>query len=204
MRVAVETRRARIADEGHGTPTVRHEHDVYVGLDGSTAKRSETLTGSCDYGFAARREGRLRPAAPSVCRVSPLVVRRSGPGGRCDLDSFGDVLVRSERRKPGFELVISSSEDSGFASGDAGEVGSQRCVRSCRRNAELDTWRRQYSVREAQGQERAAAVVHPIKASSRTQHRVDRTRSWREYSTHTVLGSRVAHSEVHANALRGC
>jgi hypothetical protein len=46
-------------------------------------------------------------------------------------------------------------------------------------------------------------MVHPIKASPRTQDRVDRKRSWREYPTNTVLGSRVAHSEAQANAMRG-
>jgi hypothetical protein len=46
-------------------------------------------------------------------------------------------------------------------------------------------------------------VVHPIKASRRTQNREDRKRSWREYSTNTVLGSSVAHSGARANALRG-
>lgn len=46
-------------------------------------------------------------------------------------------------------------------------------------------------------------MVHPIKASPRTEHREDRKRSRREHSTHTVLGSRVAHSEVQAHAMRG-
>ena len=46
-------------------------------------------------------------------------------------------------------------------------------------------------------------MVHPIKASRRTQYREDRKRSWREHSTNTVLGSSVAHSGVRANALRG-
>jgi hypothetical protein len=52
------------------------------------------------------------------------------------------------------------------------------------------TRRWSHSVREAKGHERAAAVVHPIKASSRTQDRVDRKRSRREYPTNT--GARFA------------
>jgi hypothetical protein len=52
------------------------------------------------------------------------------------------------------------------------------------------TWRRSNSVREVKGHERAAAVVHPIKASLRTQDREDRKRSWREYLTNT--GARFA------------
>jgi hypothetical protein len=46
------------------------------------------------------------------------------------------------------------------------------------------------SVREVKGHERAAAVVHPIKVSPRTQDRVDRKRSRREYPTNT--GARFA------------
>jgi hypothetical protein len=46
------------------------------------------------------------------------------------------------------------------------------------------------SVREVKGHERAAAVVHPIKVSPRTQDRVDRKRSWREHPTNT--GARFA------------
>jgi hypothetical protein len=54
----------------------------------------------------------------------------------------------------------------------------------------IDTCRGSYSVREVKGHERAAAVVHPIKASPQTQDREDRKRSWREHSTNT--GARFA------------
>jgi hypothetical protein len=56
--------------------------------------------------------------------------------------------------------------------------------------AEAGTRRRSYSVREVKGHERAAAMVQPIKVSPRTQDRVDRKRSRREYPTHT--GARFA------------
>lgn len=56
--------------------------------------------------------------------------------------------------------------------------------------AESDTRRWSNSVREAKGIERATAVVHPIKVSQRTQDRVDRKRSRREYPTNT--GARFA------------
>jgi hypothetical protein len=71
-----------------------------------------------------------------------------------------------------------------LASGDTGE-DSEGFVRCCGgpcgdRHAALGD-----SEHEAKGHERAAEVVHPIKASLWTQDREDRKRSWREYSTNT-------------------
>lgn len=56
--------------------------------------------------------------------------------------------------------------------------------------AGIDTHGWSNSEREVKGHERAAAVVHPIKASPWTQDREDRKRSRREYPTNT--GARFA------------
>jgi hypothetical protein len=68
-------------------------------------------------------------------------------------------------RTPDSELEKSSREDSGLSGGDGGEVAFARSVDAfvpVDDSTELGTRRRSYSEREAQGHERAAAVVHPI------------------------------------------
>jgi len=127
---------------------------------------------------AARVAGASGASAPSVPRRSDS----SGYGLRARDEALrGFNPFRRQRRR-------GRSEDSFVPADELAELGAHR---------RLD------SVREARGHERAAALVHPIKASPRTQDREDRKRSRREHPTNTVLGPRVAHSEVHANAMRG-
>jgi len=63
--------------------------------------------------------------------------------------------------------------------------------------------RQSNSERETKGMRGRQRWFNPSSASPWIQYREDRKRSWREHSTHTVLGSRVAHSEVRVNAMRG-
>jgi hypothetical protein len=159
-----------------------------------------------------RRDSRQRPHRYAggvgeqlpACRA-PWPFRGSGdPGGRC-IRCFGAECAApfGLGGYPDSVLEDSSREGPRLSGGDVGQLQFGRDVRSCRQLC--GAWRASSvdSVREARGHERAAAVVHPIKASPRAQDREDRKRSRREYSTNTVLGSRVAHSEVRANAMRG-
>jgi hypothetical protein len=97
--------------------------------------------------------------------------------------------ARRAGRLPDFELARRRREGSARAGGDTGE-GSGGSVRSCRGSAGTGTHRWSNSEREVKGHERAAAVVHPIKASPRAQDREDRKRSRREHLTNT--GARFA------------
>jgi hypothetical protein len=79
--------------------------------------------------------------------------RASAQSVLCCPDSSGARTSRLER---------SGNDGSGLFDGDVEEASSGDSFVPADSSTELDARRRQYSEREAQGHERAAAVVHPI------------------------------------------
>ena len=159
--------------------------------------------GSLRPALRPRRSGkRFRQTASSSsirCDVRVVAARAAGAF------AASAVVVPPRSDSAGYGIRARNAERGGFGPFQRqrwrGSFG--RIVRFCRQLCGAWHASSVYFEREARGHERAAAMVHPIKVSPRTQDREDRKRSWREHSTNTVLGSRVAHSEVQANAMKG-
>jgi hypothetical protein len=120
-----------------------------------------------------------QPASNSSIRFGSLRGVEASRVAGASTASAVVVLCRSDSAGHGFALVMTSVEGSDLSGGNVGEGLFERSVRSCRQL--YGAWHASSvdSVREAKGHERAAAMVHPFKASPRTQDREDRKRSWR-------------------------